>query len=111
MSQKQSKLNFDLNRLDAFKVYITSLLKILWDYPESVYYALKNAEKVNFKEDLSDFIMNNFFGNNISENYLQNNLLYIIAMMLKDEIERVDNVAETSLFLEDKHQNFGTKYE
>ena len=101
MSQKQSKLNFDLNRLDAFKVYITSLLKILWDYPESVYYALKNAEKVNFKEDLSDFIMNNFFGNNISENYLQNNLLYIIAMMLKDEIEQVDNVAETSLFLED----------
>ena len=93
-------MHSDLKKLETFKVYITSLLKILWDYPESVYYILKNVDISHYKEGFPNFIVNNFFGNVISENYLQNNLLYIITMMLKDEIDQINDISSISYFLE-----------
>ena len=95
-----------MKKLETFKVYITSLLKILWDYPESVYYILKNVDISHFKDGFPNFIMNNFFGNVISENYLQNNLLYIITMMLKDEIDQINDISEISYFLERTKNSF-----
>ena len=92
--------------LEIYKVYIGSLFKILWDYPESIYYILKNSEISEVKDNLSDFIVNSFFCNNISTNYLENNLLYIISMMLKDEIDQITLKTEMSLFLEETKTSF-----
>ena len=103
---KGYKLYFDLKKLETFKVYITSLFKILWDYPESIYYILKNIDISKFKEGFPDFIVNNFFGNLISEKYLQNNLLYILTMMLKDEIEQINDISEISSFLENSKVSY-----
>ena len=96
----------DLTKLDIYKVYITSLLKIIWDFPESVFYIIKNANIVNFKEDLSNFIVNSLFCNNISVNYMENNLLYVITMMLKKEIDDLKSKEEITLFLEETKTAF-----
>ena len=55
----------------------------------------------DFKKNMSDFIVNNFFCNNLSNNYMENNLLYIISMMLKDEIDQLKNVSEITFFLKE----------
>ena len=55
----------------------------------------------DFKKNMSDFIVNNFFCNNLSNNYMENNLLYIISMMLKDEIDQLKNVSEITFFLQE----------
>ena len=91
---KSYNLYHDISKLDIYKVYITSLFKILWDYPESIFYILKNSDISNFKEDLSDFIVNSLFCNNISVNYMENNLLYVITMMLKKEIDDLKSKGE-----------------
>ena len=103
---KSYNLYHDISKLDIYKVYITSLFKILWDYPESIFYILKNSDISNFKEDLSDFIVNSLFCNNISVNYMENNLLYVITMMLKKEIDDLKSKGEIAFFLEETKTAF-----
>ena len=38
------------------------------------------------KDHLSNFICNNFYENILSANYIENNLLYLILLLLKEEI-------------------------
>ena len=104
--KKSYNLYHDISKLDIYKVYITSLFKILWDYPESIFYILKNSDISNFKEDLSDFIVNSLFCNNISVNYMENNLLYVITMMLKKEIDDLKSKGEIAFFLEETKTAF-----
>ena len=99
-------LHYDLNNLEIYKVYITSFLKIIWSYPESLFLILKNADITDFKDYLADFIVNNFYCNNMSVNYMDNNLLYVITMMLKEEIEQLNSKTEISLFLEGTKASF-----
>ena len=93
-------LNDDLSQLEIYKVYITSFFKILWSYPESVFYILKNLEISDIKENLSNFIVNIFFPNKLSSDYMGNNLLYVITMLLKYEIEQLNSKSDIPSFLE-----------
>ena len=93
-------LNDDLSQLEIYKVYITSFFKILWSYPESVFYILKNLDISDIKENLSNFIVNIFFPNKLSSDYMGNNLLYVITMLLKYEIEQLNSKSDISSFLE-----------
>ena len=70
---------------------------MLWNYPEAIFYILKNSEEQN---KLADFFMNNFFNNYMSGNNLENNLLYLIAMILKEEIEQMKDLPGLNNFLE-----------
>ena len=63
-----------------------SFLKGLWSHPEAIYNIIKNTDNKIIQSNLATFIMNNFYCNYLSGNYIENNLLYIITMMLKDEI-------------------------
>ena len=100
------KLNHGLDCFDLDKVYISSLLKNLWLYPESIYYIIKNSNNDECKENLADFIINRFFSHNLSGNYLENNLLYVITMLLKNEIDKLRDKSEISLFLEETKASF-----
>jgi len=66
-----------------------------------MYHILLNSELQVVKQNLAPFIVNNFYCNYLSGNYMENNLLYVITMMLKDEINKlasihVDNFLENS---------------
>ena len=65
-----------------------------------MYHILMNTDIKNVQTNLAPFIVNNFYCNYLSGNYMENNLLYVIAMMLKDEIDKLDNINQVDNFLE-----------
>jgi hypothetical protein len=44
------------------------------------------------KESLSDFFCNNFYENILSPNYIEYNLLFLISLMLKEEITNISEI-------------------
>ena len=79
---------------------IHKFLKILWNSPEIMYHILVNTNKEDIQNNLASLLVNNFYNNFLSGNYMENNLLYIITMMLKDEIEKLENINQVDNFLE-----------
>ena len=61
---------------------------------------LVNSDEKAVQTNLAPLLVNNFYCNLLSGNYMDNNLLYIIAMMLKDEIDKLDNINQVENFLE-----------
>ena len=82
------------------KIYISSFLKELWKSPEIITHILDNSETEIVKTNLAPFICHNFFCNHLSGNYIENNLLYIITMMLKKEIDSLESINQIDSFLE-----------
>jgi len=83
------------------KVYIKKFLHDIWNHPELMHKILINTSKENVKNILSSFVVNNFYCNHLSGNYIENNLLYIITLMLKDEIDQLTDINKVDQFLED----------
>ena len=90
-----------MDKLGLEKVYISSFFNILWNSPEIVHRILVNSEKEVVKKNLAPFIVNNLYCNLLSGNYMENNLLFIITRMLKDEIDKLENINQVDNFLED----------
>ena len=62
-----------------------------------------NTNTEIIKSDLANFIVNNFFCNYLSGNYMENNLLYLITMLLKDEIDQLGDINNIDKFLNNTH--------
>ena len=90
-----------MEKLGLNKVFISSFLKTLWNRPDIMYHILENTEPENVKDNLASFVVNNLYCNLLSGKYMENNLLYIITMMLKDEIDKIDNVNQIGCFLQE----------
>jgi len=101
ISEKKYVLIPNLDELGMNKMYISRFLKSIWNHPEIAYKALVNASKEDVKNILSSFIVNNIYCNHLSGNYIENNLLYVITLMLKDEIDKLTDVNKVDQFLED----------
>ena len=65
-----------------------------------MYHVLKNSEDNVVKTNLAPFIVNNFYCNYLSGNYMENNLLYIITLMLKDEVDKLKSIEQVDHFLD-----------
>ena len=81
-------------------MYISLFLKSLWNYPEAIYHIINNLDLDIVKSNFASFIANYFYCNYLSGNYMENNLLYVITMMLKDEIDKLENINQVDTFLE-----------
>ena len=81
-------------------MYISSFLKILWNSPEIMHRILVNSDEKAVQTNLAPLLVNNFYCNLLSGNYMDNNLLYIFTMMLKDEIDKLENINDVESFLE-----------
>ena len=99
-------LKTNLNTFEINKIYIATFLKILWNYPEAVYIILKNADKEIIEKNLGKFIMNNFFNNYMGSSKLENNLLYVLTMMIKEEINSFVDIPQINTFLEKSKASF-----
>ena len=64
-----------------------------------MFHILKNSDPNIVKTNLAPFIINNFYCNYLSGNYMENNLLYVITLMLKDEIDNLENINQVDNFL------------
>ena len=81
--------------------YIPNLLNYLWENPKLVATLLSNSNIKDIKEHLASFIVNNFYENIILSNSIENNLLYVFSLMLKEEINNLENENGPELFLND----------
>ena len=106
ITEKKYYLNTNLDEFKINKVFMSSFLKGLWNHPEAMYYILINSDDNIVKTNLAPFIVNNFYCNYLSGNYMENNLLYIITLMLNDEIDELDNISDVDSFLENTKCGF-----
>jgi hypothetical protein len=71
----------------------------LWENPEFIFEVLLNSSIDDIKDNLSDFFINNFYENVLSQNCIENNLLYVIALSLKEEINSLIDKEKPEPFL------------
>ena len=91
--EEQGELLRDLN------TYLPKLMNYLWEQPKIVVGVIKNADKNNLKEYLAPFLTNNFYENILSSYYIEDNLMFVLTMLLEDEINELININQDKNFL------------
>ena len=82
--------NYDY--LTSLTTYITNLLIYLWEEPKIIANLLIKSKKSDTKEFLAPLICNNFYENILSPNYIEDPLIYIIYLLLKNEIDNMKDI-------------------
>ena len=89
----------EISNLKGLNIYINNLMNQLWEQPKLIYLILSNANIKDVKNNLAYFICNNFYENILNPNYLETNLLFVISLLLKQEINNLKSIKDVSLFL------------
>ena len=79
--------------------YIQDFYEHLWNNPYIIYKIISNASKDDIKNNLANFFMHNFYDCILSENYIEDNLMYIIYLLLKEEIDKITDANHFETFL------------
>ena len=80
------------NYLSNLNTYISNILKYLWEEPKILADLLLKADEKDIKEYLAPLICNNFYENILSPNYIEDPLIYIIYLLLKNEIDNIKDI-------------------
>ena len=99
-TEKLIFLRENLNDFNINKVFISSFLKNLWNCPEAMYHIINNTKLEDVKSNLAPFITDRFYNNYLSGNYMENSLLFVITLMLADEISKISNIKDVDKFLD-----------
>ena len=82
------------NYLKDLDRYIIDFLNYLWNEPKILANLLIKANIEETKTYLAPLICNNFYENILSHNYIQDPLIYIIYLLLKNEIDNFKDINE-----------------
>ena len=88
------------NYLGDIYTYVPIFLNTLWESPKTVAKLIINSDKNDLKKGIAPFIANNFYENILSSNYIEDQLLYVIGLVLKDEIDKLKTANNIEKFLE-----------
>ncbi len=93
-------LNADQGKAFGYhKVFINNILEHIWKEPELMFYIILKCDIEEIRDNLSSFIVNNFYDNILSSSYMEDNLLYLLALLLKDEVNQLNDVEDIDKFL------------
>ena len=67
--------------------YMPKLMEYLWDDPKTISKLLINSNIEDVKKNLAPFFVNNFYENILSSVYIEDNLMYLISLLLMEEIK------------------------
>ena len=81
--------------------YIPKLLNYLWEDPKMMAKVLLNCDTKDIKKSIAPFIANNFYENILSFNYMQENFMFVLSLLCKDEISKLDSTDDLLKFLQD----------
>jgi len=95
----KTKLEDRSEYFGEINIYLSNFLKRLWESPEFIFEVLISSSIEDIKDNLSDFFINNFYENVLSQNCIENNLLYVLALSLKEEINNLTNKEKPESFL------------
>ena len=87
--------------LKDLNLYIPKFLSYLWENPSIIAKLLINSDKEDIKKFLAPLFCNNFYENILSPNHIEDQLLYLIYLLLEQEIDKLNDITETSKFLND----------
>ena len=87
--------------LKDLNLYIPKFLSYLWENPSIIAKLLINSNMNDVKKFLAPLFCNNFYENILSPNHIEDQLLYVIYLLLEDEIDKLNNISETNRFLND----------
>ena len=79
--------------------YIQNLFDYLWNDPYIIYKIISNANMADFQNNLAPFFAHNFYENILSSHYIGDNLLYIITLLLNEEMDKITNLNNSDIFL------------
>lgn len=89
------------DNLKNLYTYIPKFLFNLWNEPKLVVKLLNNSNIKDVKNHLAPLIANNFYENILSINYVEENFLYILCLLIKEEIESLSSKSDVEKFLKD----------
>ena len=104
LTDKKYLLIDDKNEFPIIFEPIWTFLKIFFDElynsPDFISKLISLSNKEDIKKHLAPFFTNNFYENILSSQGIENNLIYIIYLLLKEEINSISNINELDQFLE-----------
>ena len=87
--------------INDLSTYLPNLINYLFERPDVISLILKNADTKVLKEYLAPFLVNNFYENLITSHYIDDNLIYVLTLLLKDEINNLNTINQEEIFLDD----------
>ena len=98
------KRNFELVKdkeefLHDLYNYLPNLMNHLWDNPNLVSKILQNSEIEDVKNHLAPLFVNNFYENILSSYFIEENLIYLLTLLLNEEIDKLNSPNEYKKFL------------
>ena len=87
--------------LNELNIYVIYLLNFIWDKPNLAVILLQNADIIDIKSNLAPFFCNFFFENYLSPHCLEDNLIYVITSLLKNEIMNLKEESDYNCFLDE----------
>ena len=97
--KKKCILYEDKTFLGNLNNYVPNFFTFLWENPKFLAEILLNSEFQDVKEHLAPFISNNFYENILSFNDTEDYLMYVICILLKDEISKIKTHNDFTKFL------------
>ena len=85
--------------LRDLNTYFPKLMSYLWDQPTIVAKIIENADSNDLKEQIAPLFANNFYENILSTYYIEDNLMYLLSLLLRDEINQLNNINQSENFL------------
>ena len=85
--------------LKTLYLYIPKLLTYLWERPSLIAKILLNSSKNELQDYLAPLICNDFYENILSPNYIEDQLIFIIYLLLEKEIDNLNSVKNYKKFL------------
>ena len=81
--------------------YMPHLLDYLWEDPKTISKLLINSNIEDVKKNLAPLFVNNFYENILSSQYIEDNLMYLISLLLMEEIKGIEKPEDYNKFLEE----------
>ena len=85
--------------LKTLYLYIPKFLSYLWEHPSIIAKLIIESDKSDSKSYLAPLICNDFYENILSPNYIEDQLIFIIYLLLDEEIKNLNNVNDYKKFL------------
>ena len=79
---------------------IKDLVICLWNDPNIMYKIINHCDNNDLKNNIIPLLINNFYENIFSENVIENQLIYIIVMLIAKEINELADITEKKNFLD-----------
>ena len=81
-------------------LYIPDLMNGLWEQPKVVASIIEHTKKDNLKEHLAPLFVHNLYENIFSSKYIEDNLMYLLSLLIQSEINKLESKNQKDIFLE-----------